>query len=201
MLTWFRENKRYLLGFGVSALIIFLALHDLNNMYVLDRVQTRIDYMSTHMSTEAFQPWLDEMKSVKTILESAKTNFDAKEALNYTSTARRFANILDCTIEARRQPDFMEHLYFRIWMATFMLDKAVSTIAAEPSYPPPVRNLNDDNLQKLENITATIGNLINSVGTIEDGVDPVEQLKEKGVLNQVINYAKQVQATSIEIWW
>lgn len=183
------------------ALIIFLALHDLNNMYVLDRLQTRIDYMSTHMSIEAFQPWLDEMKSVKTILESAKTNFDAKEALNYTSTAMRFANILDCTIEAHRPPDFMEHLYVRIGIATFMLDKAVSTIATEPAFPPTLRNLSDDTLQKLENITATIGNLVNSVGTIEDGVDPVEQLKEKGVLNQVINYAKQVEATSIEIWW
>jgi len=150
------------------------------------------------MTTEAFQAWLNEMESIKSILKLAKTNLDVKEAMNYTFATQQFANILDWRIEVYRPTNFAEHLYLRIAMATVMLDHAVSAIATKP--PTTLRNLDDDTLQKIGNLTVTIENLVNSVGTVRDGVDPVQQLEEIGVLNQVINYVKQIEATSIEIW-
>ena len=192
-MAWLRENKRYLVGVVVFVLIVFLALYALNGMYVSDYLQARINYMSA----EAFQSWLEEMKSIKNILEFAKTNLDVKGAMNHTLSANRFGTILVWEIEVHRPPDFAEHLYLHTHSATFLLDDAVSAIATKP--PITLRNLDDATLQKLENLTTTIENLVNSVGTIKDGVHPVQQLEEKGVLNQVINYVKQIKATSIEI--
>ena len=193
-MTWLRENRKYLLGIGILVLIIFLAVDDLNNRYVSGYLQKRIDYMST----EAFQSWLDEMESIKSILKLAKTNLDVKEAMNYTFAAKQFANILDWEIEVHRPPNFAEHLYNRIAVATVTLDDAVSAIATKP--PTTLRNLDGNTLQKLENLTATIENLLNSVGTVEVGVHPVKQLEKKDVLSQVMGYVKQIKATSIEIW-
>lgn len=193
-MTWLRENKRYLVGVVVFVLIIFLALDDFNNRYVSGYLQKKINYMSA----EAFQSWLHEMENVKSILDFARTNFDVKEALNYTFAAKRFVNILDWEIEVHRPPDFAEHLYRWITLATLMLDKAVSAIAKKS--PTTLRNLSDDTLQKLQNLTATIQNLVDSMGPVEDGVHPVKQLEEKGALSQVIDYAKQIETTSIEIW-
>lgn len=203
-MTWLRENRKNLIGVVAIGLIIFLTLHDLVNIGASYHLQKTINYMSA----EAFKSWLDEMKSIKIILEPAKTNLDVKEAMNYTFAAQRFANILDWEIEVFPRPaNFAEHLYLHIAGATYALNKAVSAIATKP--PTTLRNLDDDTLQKIGNLTTTIENLADSVGAIgliEAGrrkfydVGPVQQLEQKGILNQVINYVEQIEATSLEIW-
>lgn len=160
------------------------------------------------MSAEAFESWLDEMKSIKITLEPAKANLDVKEAMNYTFAAQRFANILDWEIEVLPRPaNFAEHLYLHIAGATYVLNKAISAIATKP--PITLQNFDDDVLEKIGNLTTTIENLVGSVGTVGYvgtaghefyDVGPVQQLEEKGVLNQVINYVKQIEATALEIW-
>lgn len=192
-MTWLRENRKHLVGVVLFVLIIFLALHDLSNIEASNHRQITMNYMSA----EAFQSWLHEMESVKSILKVAKTNLDVEEAMNCTFAAKQFANILDWKIEVYRPPNFAEHLYLRIAVATVALYDAISAIATKP--PTTVRNLDDNTLQKIENLTVTIENLVNSVGTVRDGVDPVQQLEEEGLLNQVIDYCKQIQETSIEI--
>lgn len=203
-MTWLRENRKNLVGVAAIGLIIFLTLHDLVNIGTSNHLQKTINYMSA----EAFKSWLDEMKSIKIILEPAKTNIDVKEAMNYTFAAQRFANILDWEIEVFPRPaNFAEHLYLHIAGATFALNKAVSAIATKP--PTTLQNVDDDVLEKIGNLTTTIENLVGSVGTAGYvgtagrefyDVGPVQQLEEKGVLNQVINYVKQIEAISLEIW-
>jgi len=189
-----RKKKSYFVGVLILILFVSVGLNLYDNLYTKPMMQERMNYMSA----EAFQSWLDEIKSIKSILERAKTNLDVKEAVNYTFAAKQFANVLEWQIEIPRPPNFAEHLYLRISGAAIMLDKAVSAIAMKT--PTTLRNLEYETLQRTGNLTATIENLVDSVGTVRDGVDPVQQLEKKGVLNQVINYLKQVEATSIEIW-
>jgi len=197
-MTWLRENRKNLVGVVAIVLIIFLTLHDLVNIGASNHLQKKINCMSA----EAFKSWLDEMKSIKIILEPAKANLDVKEAMNYTFAAQRFANILDWEIEVLPRPaNFAEHLYLHIAGATYALNKAVSAIATKP--PTTLQNFDDDVLEKIGNLTTTIENLVGSVGTAGHefyDVGPVQKLEEKGVLNQVINYVKQIEATSLEIW-
>ena len=197
-MTWLRENRKYLVGVVVFVLIIFLASHDILNIGTSNHLQETINYMSA----EAFQSWLDEIESIKSVLELAKTNLDVREAMNYTFAAQQFANILDWEIEVLPRPaNFAEHLYLHIASATLALNKAVSAIGTKP--PTTLQNLDDDVLQKIGNLTVSIENLLNAAGTLERAhydVGPVQQLEEKGILNQVINYVKQIGATSLEIW-
>lgn len=194
MKGWLRENRKYVVGIGALALIAFLGLHDLYNYLMWTGLQRTMNYMSAH----AFQSWLHEIESAKSILEVAETNFDVKEAMNTTFAAKQFASILTWQIEVYRPPDFVEHLHLRIAGAAIGLHRAVSGIATKP--PITLRNLDDDTLQRIENLTITIESLIESVGTVRRGVDPTQQLEEKGVLSQVIDYCKQMQTTSYEIW-
>lgn len=57
------------------------------------------------------------------------------------------------------------------------------------------QNLDDGTLQKTSNMTTSIGNIIATVGTLERVGDPVLQLRNKGVLNQVVDYCKAIEAT------
>lgn len=194
MIVHLRRKKSYFIVALISILIVSVGLNLYDNLYTKPVMQTRMNYMSA----EAFQSWLDEMISIRSILELAETNLGVKEAMNYTFAARRFETILVWQIEISRPPNFAEHLYLRISRATYMLDRAVSAIATKP--PITLRNLDDDTLQKIRNLTMTIENLVSSVGTINRGVDPVQQLEEKAVLTQVINFLTQIETTSTEIW-
>lgn len=193
MITHLRKKKSYFIVALISILIVSVVLN-LDAHARVRVMQTRISYMSA----EAFRSWLDEMKSVKGIIEFASTNLDAKEVMNYTFAAKRFAEILVWQIEISRPPNFAEHLYLRVSTATGMLDRAVTAVATKP--PITLRNLDDVTLQKIGNLTMTIENLVSSVGTVKDGVDPVRQLEEKAVLSRVINYLIQIRTTSTEIW-
>lgn len=175
MIACLRKRKSYFIVALISILIVSAGLNLYDNLYAKPVMQTRINYMSA----EAFQSWLDEMKSIKSILKLAETNLDVKEAMNYTFAAKRFAEILEWQIEISRPPNFAEHLHLRISGATVMLDRAVSAIAIKP--PITLRNLDEDTLQKIGNLTMTIENLVSSVGTVNDGIDPVQQLEEKAV--------------------
>lgn len=188
------RKRKYFIVVLISILFVSVVLNLYDNMYTIPVMQTRISYMSA----EAFQSWLAEMESVMSILEFASTNLDVKEVMNYTFAAKRFAEILVWQIEISRPANFAEHLYLRVSSATGMLDRAVTAVAAKP--PITLRNLDDVTLQKIGNLTMTIENLVSSVGTVNDGVDPVRQLEEKAVLSQVINYLMQIRTTSTEIW-
>ena len=194
MFARLRKKKSYFIVVLISILIASVGLNLYDNLYVIPVMQTRMNYLSA----EAFQSWLDEFGSIGDILEIAETNLDVKEAMNHTFTAGRFATILVWQIEISRPPDFAEHLYLRISGATSMLKRAVSAIAIKP--PTALRNLNVETLQKIENLTTTIETLVDSIGIVIRGIDPVQQLDEKGNLNEVIDYCKQIEETSTEIW-
>jgi hypothetical protein len=176
-----------------AVLIASVGLNLYDNLHVKPVMQTRMDYMSS----EAFQSWLDELESIGDILEIAETKGDALKASNLTRTALRFANVLEWQIEIVRPPDFEEHLYLRISGATSMLRKGLSLI---PRHLRAQDNLDVWTLQKIENLSTTIETLVDSVGTVRDGVDPVQQLEEKAVLNQVKNHLLQITTTSAEMW-
>lgn len=194
MIANLREKKSYFIVALISILIVSVALNLYDNLYTIPVEQTRIRYMSA----EAFQSWLDEMKSIKSILQIARTNVDVRDAMNYTLAANGFATTLEWQIEISRPPNFAEHTYLRVSSATSALDKAVTAIATKP--PISSRNLDYTTLQKIGNLTLTIENLANSVAIVTDGVDPVQQLEEKAVLNDVTSYLKQITTTSLEIW-
>lgn len=194
MIAFLRKKKSYFIVALISILTVSVVLNLYDNFYAKPVMQTRINYMSA----EAFQSWLNEMKSIDTILKLVSTNLDVKEAMNYTFAAKGFAGVLVWQIEISRPPNFAEHLYLRVSGATYMLDKAVSTIATKP--PTTLRNLDHNTLEKIGNLTITIENLVNLVGTVSDGVDRVQQLEEKAVLNQTINALLQIETTSTEIW-
>jgi hypothetical protein len=194
-MTWMKENKKYLVGIISFILIVFLMSHDVYNIGIASRRLTVIDFMSA----EAFESWLNEIESIKNILEPARTNLDVKEAMNYTSRAISFVNILDWQIEViPRQTNFVGDLYSRIALATVALDRAIFLIATKPSTT--LRDLDEATLQILENLTNTIENLVDLVGTVDYDVSPVQQLEQNGILTQVKSYVDQIKETSLEIW-
>jgi hypothetical protein len=52
---------------------------------------------------------------------------------------------------------------------------------------------------RIMNITMTIRNIENSMTISANGVDPVRQLQEKGNLDIIIDYCKQISETYDEI--
>lgn len=198
MSIWSKENTKYLILAILLILVISLGLHDLHNINLSNHLQITTYYMCS----EAFQSWLDEIESAKHILKPARTNFDVKEAMNYTFSAKQFANIMDWTIEVLPRPqDFAEHLYNHLAMATVMLHEAVSAMATKPAAT--LRNLDSDILLKLGNLTTTFQNLLDLVGTVERAyyeIGPIQWLEKKGILIQVTDYVKQIRSISTEIY-
>lgn len=198
MSIWLKEKAKYLIAAVLLILAISVGLHDLCNINLSNHLQRTTNYMCS----EAFQSWLDEIKSVNHILKLAKTNFDVKEAINYTFAAKQFGNIMDWTIEVLPRPqDFEEHLYNRLAMATLILHEAVSATAAESDAK--VLDLDDDTLQELDNLTTTFQNMLDLVGTVDHAyyeIGPVQWLEKKGILTEVTDYVKQIESISIEIY-
>jgi len=172
-----------------AVLIASVGLNLYDNLHVKPVMQKRMDYMSS----EAFQGWLEEFERIGDILEIAETKGDALKAFNLTRSAVRFANVLEWQIEIVKPLDVEEHLYLRIYNASGWLMGGLSVITRHYTIQ---ANLSVWDLQHIENITTTIESLVDSVGTVRDGVDPVQQLVEKGVLNQVNNYLLQIRTTS-----
>jgi hypothetical protein len=194
LIAHLRKKKSYFIVALISILIVSVVLNLYDNSYTIPVEQTRIRYMSA----EAFQSWLGEMKSIKSILQIARTNVDVKDAINYTLAANGFANILEWQIEISRPPNFAEHLYLRVSTATYMLDRAVTAVATRPLIF--LRNLDDTTIQKIGTLTITIENLASSVVIVTNGVDPVRQLEEQAFLNDLTSYLMQITTTSSEIW-
>jgi len=178
------ERIRKILVIALVLALAFSVLLNLHTQNLLTVQQKRTDYMCA----EAFKHWLEEMKSVKSILEVAETNLDVVPAMNYTAAALGFANVLAWTIEIERPANFGEHLYLQIAGATIRIWEFESDRAWEANHIG-VQNLTDGTLQWILNKTQTIQSLIDTVGQVEYDIDPVKQLEERGTLTQVTDYA------------
>jgi len=170
----------------IAILVPYVALN------ATDKTKMWMQNTINRMSSEAFEAWLEEMKSIESIFKNATTNADLAKAVNYTFAAMKFAYLRDMTIQMPRPPNFTNHLYSKIMYATYRIDGLVSNCFKEVNRGSAYKFQNAS-LQSIANITNSIKNLVDTVGPVTWDVDPVQQLKERGILEQIITYCTQLE--------
>lgn len=120
--------------------------------------------------------------------------------LDFTSWAILFSDIFLIGANDFERNFYLE-LYYWIPKVTRNFDDALFTIYEgnqTPYYAE--RNLEPDILTMIENVTTNIENLTNKTDLlISNGVEPTQQLRDAGVLTDVINYLEQMFENSCNI--
>jgi hypothetical protein len=172
-------------GILTFALSVSIVVNVYDRIYTVPTLVTEIDWTNGI----AFRGWLNDISSIGNILETAKTNFDVKSALNYSTRAKEFANILWVKLEIERPSDMEEHFYWTVHLTSFTLHQFISAKGSEEQ----VQSLDELTVEKAANLTTTIENLVEIVGSVSSTMNPIQQLQEKGVFNQVEESCTNIQ--------
>ena len=160
---------------------------------------------TNNMRVEAFEAWLDHMKIVKYFLERAETNFDVKDIGYQTLVAKQIADALISGIDVFEHP---EGLYYWVDRATSYFHDAVEEIYLGNQTGAVIeRNLEPKVLNMKRNITRTIESLWGRTRLttpesilLLNGVDPARQLRDAGVISDVLKYLQHVYQASVDIY-
>jgi len=183
--------RRYVVGILVIVLVISVGLNLYEHFVVFPQMQATLNNMRVY----ALQSWVDQMDFTQDVLDHAETNFDVYDAKLHTSFARKFAQIYVTGIDYDA-----ENLYYLLSYSTSRLDYAIETIfLGNITGPVPSRYLDQYILQKIGSIIQTIESIKHSMKMSANGVDPIQQLEEKGNLTNTRNYCDQIIETSTEI--
>lgn len=196
-----KQRRKLLVGLFALVLIISVGLNLYDHFIVLPQMQATIN----DMRVQALNGWLSKMELVKNILVQAETNIDVEDATVHTSRAKRFEDILSDGI------NIFEHgkdLYYWVSGVTFYLDEALWKVySGNQTGAVTERNLDQNVLTMIENVTANIENLRSKTSSMQmimwttglRGVEPTQQLREAEVLTDVLNYLERIYQVSIEI--
>jgi hypothetical protein len=194
------QTRRYVVGILVLALIISVGLNLYDHFITLPQIQAT----ANNMRTEALLGWLDTIGNVRHTLERSGTSSDVYEARHDTLLAGEFVDIYGMGIgydpETGRYAYKPETLLHWLRGSTKDLEYAVMAIyVGNQTGPVTSRPLDYYVSLRIMNITMTIRNIENSMTISANGVDPVRQLQEKGNLDIIIDYCKQISETYDEI--
>ena len=179
------------MGILVLVLIMSVGLNLYEHFIVLPQMQATLNTMRAC----ALQSWVDQMGFVRGVLDHAETNFDVYDAKLHTAFARKFVQICVTGFDYDA-----ENMYYLLSLSTSHLDYAIETIfLGNITGPVPSRDLDQYILQKIGSIIQTIESIEHSMITSANGVDPIQQLEEKGNLTNIMNYCNHIIETSTEI--
>lgn len=193
LLIRLKEKRKYLLIIFIVIFIFSAGLNFHNHLVVGPQMQATVNNMRVY----ALESWVGQMMTAKNILKNAETNFDVYDARIHTSLAKKSVQIYGTEIDYSP-----ENLYHWLSKSTSRLDYALETIFwgnTPPLTSVKSQNLDQYILEKIESITQTIEKIIDSMRISANGVDPVQQLIEKGNLTDLINYCSHIIETSNEI--
>jgi len=183
-------------GILVLVLIVSVGLNLYDHFIVIPQMQATIN----NMRVQALDAWLGMMQKVNNILKHAKTNIDVKDAHNHTSWAEPLVHS-----RLTYGIDIWEHqneFYYWISKVAFYLDEALVTVHfGNKTGPVTERNLDQNVLTMIENITTTYDNSETKIRShlSSNGVEPVQQLREAGVLADVLIHLEQIYQISADI--
>ena len=189
--------KRYVVRILVLTFIVSVGLNLYDHFVVLPQMQATIN----NMSLQALDGWMGKMETVRNILKRAETNIDVEDGHVHTSWAERFVDILTTEMESSK---YHNKLYYSMSKATFYLDEALLTVHfGNQTEPVTERNLDENVLTMIENVTTNIENLYNKINLVRtrppNGVEPTQQLREAGVLTDVLTCLEQIYQVSSDI--
>jgi hypothetical protein len=143
------------------------------------------------MRTEAFKAWLSQMALIKSLLNGAKTNYAIEDCSHQVSYAKRYVNVFESGIDVFESGN---ELYYGVSKATYYLHEALSRIYFGNQTGPVVyRNLDQYDLAIIGNLTSSIENLGRTATSLSlNGIEPTAQLKDDGVLTDVLRYLEQI---------
>lgn len=184
--------KRHFVGILVLVLIVSVGLNLHDHFITFPHTLHKVQATSNNMRIEALQALLSKMELVKNLLKKAKTKVDVLEASGHTSWAKRFANIFASGIDIYKH---QEKLYYWVHHATLHLYEALDRV-----YLRTVADIDQNILAMIGNVTTNVENLESKAGILSpNGVDPAQQLREAGVLTDVLNYLEQMYQVSVDI--
>ena len=195
------QLKKYVVAILVLALIISVGLNLYDHFITLPQMQAT----TNNMRVQALKQWLDTMERIRYTLEHASTNLDVYEAAYHTRLAGELVDIYGVGIGYNPETTPMytydrETLSYWLKRSTSDLEYAVLAIYfGNQTGVITTQYLDYYVWEKIGNIRNSIENITNTMIISANGVDPVKQLQEKGNLNIVIDYCKQISETYIEI--
>jgi hypothetical protein len=186
--------KRYVPRIVVLVLVVSVALNVYDHFVTLPQKESTMN----NMRVEAFKAWRNRMVLVKSLLKRAETNFDVKDIKGDTYSAERFANIFTTGINIFEP---QKELYQWVSKTAYYLDEALLTIYSGNQTGVIIEQPLDENiLTMIQNVTTTIENLGSKTEILSlNGVDPAQQLREAGVLTDILNYLEQIYEVSIDM--
>ena len=174
------------------------------NLYHRSVIQNK-EATTNNMRVEAFEAWLHHMKIVKYFLEPAETNLDVKDIGYQTLVAKQIVDALISGIDIFEHP---EGFYYWVDKATsYFHDAMEETYMGNLTGAVTERNLEPNVLNMIRNITRTIGSLygrtqktvVESI-LLLNGVDPARQLREAGVISDILKYLQHIYQASVNIY-
>lgn len=192
-----KPRRKVLVGILVLVLIISVGLNMYTHFIVLPQMEATIN----NMRGQALNAWLGKMWLVESILKGAETNIDVEDAHVHASWARPIVDIFTEGIDIWKHS---RELYYKISRVTHYLDEALHRIHfGNQTGSVTERNLDTNVLTMIKNITTNIENLRSITGfmrsTPQEGVEPTQQLREAGVLTDVLHYLEQIYQVSIDV--
>lgn len=186
--------KRYVPRIVVLVLVVSVALNVYDHFVALPQIESTVN----NMRVEAFKAWRSRMVSVRFYLNRAETNFDIKDISDDTYMAERFANIFTSGINIFEP---QKELYQWVSKTAYYLDEAMLMIYSGNQTGVVTEQPLDENiLTMIQNVTTTIENLRSKTEIVSlNGVDPAQQLREAGVLIDILNYLEQIYEVSIDM--
>jgi hypothetical protein len=187
--------KRYVPRIVVLVLVVSIALNVYDYFVVLPQIESTVN----NMRVEAFKAWRGKMVLVNHLLKRAETNFDIEDVVVETSRAKLFADIYTFDIHISKHP---EKLYYWVSMVTYHLALSLHEIfIGNETGVITEKPLNEDVLSMIQNVTTTMENLESKTGRVSlNGVGPAQQLREAGVLTDVLNYLEQIYEVSGDMY-
>ena len=168
-------------------------------IYYFDQVRIReMQGMISKTRAKAFNQWVGSMELVINSITGAETYLDVQRARQYFGMKSDCVSVLTLGLLDASAPHSQEDdLYWKISSVTFYLHEALESA----EYPPRAEPIDDYLKAAIGSLNSTIQNLLSKTAYVvaEIEVDPAQQLKNAGVLTDVINILGQIDQISGDI--
>jgi hypothetical protein len=160
---------------------------NLNDTFIVKPLMQRtVDWICY----EAFTGWIGKLQGLRSVFLNATTDLELLAAYDNSTSALELSGILGVSTELDRSQNFSDHIYLHMQQASYLVRDFIEGMASGNNGT--ARPLSTGNLQKISEVASVIGDIIEKVGTLKYAVDPIQQLKEKGVLVQVNEDCTQI---------
>lgn len=182
---------RLLVGVLVLALVASWGL----GYYYYNSLQAQNVAFLNNMRSRAVNIWAMEMSLTGSLIEDATTNLDMDTACQSTESTYRIGDMI-------YEADYSSHLHDLTWQMFdtpwVMRERLFSYANGSPTY---VKHINPSAFPMFKNLTSTIYKMTGLILDLDQqsGIDPAQQLTNKGVLDDIIRYCIDIKNISEQL--